>query len=57
MNDHPPIHSVKGVEYWDEGLQEYILDPTPDINTRPAEKDRTQPFVSNPVTTRLYGVR
>ena len=34
-DDHPPIHSVKGVEYWDENLQEYILDPTPDMHLEP----------------------
>jgi len=34
QSDHPPIHSPKGVEYWDEDLQEYFLDPTPDIHSR-----------------------
>ncbi len=33
-NDHPPIHEPKGVSYWDEGLQEYILDPTPDAYSK-----------------------
>ena len=33
--EHPPIHSAKGVEYWDENLKEYILDPTPDMHEYP----------------------
>ena len=35
MDNHPPIHTVKGVSYWDENLQEYVLDPSPDMHTRP----------------------
>lgn len=54
MKDHLPLHSPKGVEYWDEGLKEYILDPTPDINLRPAEEFRTKEFRTNPVTTKEY---
>lgn len=49
MSDHPPIHSPKGVEYWDEGLQEYILDETPDINLRPAPEFRTKEFRVQPM--------
>ncbi len=54
MSEHPPIHSPKGVEYWDGNMQEYVLDPTPDIFTRPAEEFRTKEFKRNPVTERDY---
>lgn len=53
--DHPPIHSPKGVKYWDKDMQEYILDPTPDINLRPPEEFRTKEFHRNPTTTKEYG--
>lgn len=52
--NYAPIHSPKGVAYWDGNMQEYILDPTPDINSRPAEEFRTKEFTSNPVTTKDY---
>ncbi len=55
MSKHPPIHSPKGVEYWDGNMQEYVLDPTPDINLRPAPEFRTKEFTRNPVTTKEYG--
>jgi len=35
MGDHPPIHKPEGVSYWDETLEEYVLDPTPDMHTPP----------------------
>ncbi len=54
MSENPPIHSPKGVEYWDSDMQEYVLDPTPDIFTRPAEEFRTKEFIRNPVTTKDY---
>jgi hypothetical protein len=55
MSEHPPIHEARGVSYWDVELGEYILDPTPDINTRPPEEFRTKEFKSNPITTKVYG--
>lgn len=36
-------------------MQEYILDPTPDINLRPAEEFRTKEFKAQPTTTKEYG--
>lgn len=35
-DDHPPIHSPLGVEYWDTNMKEYIMDPSPDPFTQPA---------------------
>ena len=37
---HPPIHAPEGVSYWNEDLQEYVLDPTPEMGVwiRPEEK-------------------
>ncbi len=37
MTKRPPIHKPKGVFYWDEDLQEYLLDPTPDMHTPPPD--------------------
>ena len=45
MTDHPPIHSAKGVEYWDETLQEYILDAAPHPNTIPIENRIREPWM------------
>jgi hypothetical protein len=36
--DHPPIHTARGVSYWCEDAKEYILDPTPDMHTPPTAK-------------------
>lgn len=52
--NHPPIHAPEGVSYWDGNMQEYILDPTPDINSRPDPENRTKEFKSNPVTEKDY---
>lgn len=55
MSIHAPRHAPEGVYYWDGNMQEYILDATPDINSRPAEEFRTKGFKSNPVTLKEYG--
>lgn len=49
--DRSPIHSVRGVEYWDENLQEYILDPTPDMHERPPADIQKgwQPVIPEPM--------